>query len=89
MLNGPLHSTGTETFGADTQLLRFAESHVNLHALEIDEPTPSRMAIRVTDVVARGRSSPATLTYLRHDNPSLILAPNKQRDSSTGRPSVQ
>jgi hypothetical protein len=89
VLNGPLHSTGTETFGADTQLLRFAESHVNLHALEIDEPTPSRMAIRVTDVVARGRSSPATLTYLCHGNPSLILTPNKQRDSSTGRPSVQ
>jgi len=65
-LHSPGNFTGTKTLGADFHLSAFAAAHIDLDALQIDKPPSPGMSIRVTHVIARDGTAPATLAYLCH-----------------------
>jgi hypothetical protein len=65
-LHSPVNFAGTKTFGADSHFPGFAATYVDLHALQVDEPPPPRMSIRVAYIVPSCRAASAAFTYLRH-----------------------
>ncbi len=65
-LHSPINFAGTKTFGADSHFSGFATAYIDLDALQVDEPSPPRMPIRVAYIVSSCRAASAAFTYLRH-----------------------
>lgn len=65
---GPLDETRLQALRTDPYLERSPLARVDSNALKIDQPTTTRVSVRVADRIPRYGAAPATLTNLCHCN---------------------
>lgn len=72
-LYGSLDLTGTETLRADVELAGLPAAYIHPYILNVNQPTTSRMTIRMADRISRSRSTTAAITELGQSYSLLYL----------------
>lgn len=67
VLHSPFNSTRSKALGAYFHSSGFSATYINFNVLEIYIPTPSRMTVRVADVISCCGTSPTGIADFRHD----------------------
>ncbi len=64
VLNGSLYFSGTKALSADMKSARLTAAHIDLDALDIDEPAASCVAVGMADGVPGHGAASAAVTVL-------------------------
>jgi len=64
--HGSFDEAGFQALGADANPKGASVAHIDFCVLKIDQPTTTRMPVRVADLVSGRGAAPATLTNFCH-----------------------